>query len=85
MQTSHLTMECCVQKRPEGVFVSKDALPDFDHWDIVVKPQEIIIRTPRRSREEVARSILARREIIKQEAGVFPDCTEIIREFRESR
>ena len=75
-----------VQKSPEGLFIPKDLIADFEHVEVDTShPHAIVIRS--RARTQQLATLLARidqrREAIQARRGVLDDSSPLIREDRE--
>jgi hypothetical protein len=75
-----------VQKSPEGLFIPKELIPDFEHVEIDTShPHAIVIRSP--ARTQAVTTLLARidqrRETIRARRGLLDESSALIREDRE--
>jgi hypothetical protein len=75
-----------VQKRPEGLFIPKDLIADFEHVEVDTShPHAIVIRSPTRAEalERLLARIAQRREAIRARRGQLEDSSAVIRADRE--
>ena len=75
-----------VQKSPEGLFIPKDLITDFEHVEVDTShPHAIVIRSS--ARTQALTTLLARidqrRETIRARRGLLDDSSALIREDRE--
>jgi len=75
-----------VQKSPDGLFIHKDLIADFEHVEVDTShPHAIVIRS--RARTEHLATLLARidqrREAIQARRGLLDESSALIREDRE--
>ena len=75
-----------VQKSPEGLFIPKDLIADFEHVEVDTShPHAIVIRSPAHTQHlaTLLTRIDRRREAIQARCGVLDDSSPLIREDRE--
>jgi len=75
-----------VQKSPEGLFIPKELIADFEHVEVDTShPHAIVIRSPARAqtRETLLVRIAQRRAAIQARRGLLDDSSPLIREDRE--
>ena len=75
-----------VQKSPEGLFIPKDLIADFEHVEVDTShPHAIVIRSPARAQalETLLERIDQRRDAIQARRGLLDDSSPLIREDRE--
>jgi hypothetical protein len=75
-----------VQKSPEGLFIPKELITDFEHVEVDTShPHAIVIRSPARTQQlaTLLARIDQRREAIHARCGVLDDSSALIREDRE--
>jgi hypothetical protein len=75
-----------VQKRPEGLFIPKELIADFEHVEVDTShPHAIVIRSPTRAQvlERLLVRIDQRREAIRARRGQLDDSSALIRADRE--
>ena len=67
-----------VQKSPEGLFIPKDLIADFEHVEVDTShPHAIVIRSPAKKKalETLLTRIDQRRAVIQARRGVLDDST----------
>lgn len=77
---------CQVQKSPEGLFIPKDLIADFEHVEVDTShPHAIVIRSPAHTQHlaTLLARIDQRREAIQARRGLLDDSSAWIREDRE--
>jgi hypothetical protein len=75
-----------VQKSPDGLFIPKELIADFEHAEVDTShPHAIVIRSPARKKEltTLLTRIDQRRETIQSRQGVISESSALIREDRE--
>jgi hypothetical protein len=75
-----------VQKSPEGLFIPRDLIADFEHVEVDTShPHAIVIRSPAHTQHlaTLLARIAQRREAIQARRGVLDDSSPLIREDRE--
>ena len=75
-----------VQKSPEGLFIPKDLIADFEHVEVDTShPHAIVIRSPARTQHlaTLLARIDQRREAIQARRGLLDESSALIREDRE--
>ena len=75
-----------VQKSPEGLFIPKDLIADFEHVEVDTShPHAIVIRSPAHTQHlaTLLARIAQRRKVIQARRGVLDDSSALIREDRE--
>jgi hypothetical protein len=75
-----------VQKSPDGLFIPKDLIADFEHIEVDTShPHAIVIRSPAHTQHlaNLLARIDRRREAIQARRGVLDDSSALIREDRE--
>jgi hypothetical protein len=75
-----------VQKSPEGLFIPKDLIADFEHVEVDIShPHAIVIRSPARQQQlaTLLARIAQRRDAIQVRRGLLDDSSPLIREDRE--
>ena len=75
-----------VQKSPEGLFIPKDLIADFEHVEVDTShPHAIVIRSPAPTPHlaTLLTRIDQRRETILARCGVLDESSSLIREDRE--
>ena len=75
-----------VQKSPEGLFIPKDLIADFEHIEVDTShPHAIVIRSPARAQKlaTLLARIDQRCESIRVRSGLLGDSSALIREDRE--
>ena len=75
-----------VQKSPDGLFIPKELIADFEHVEVDTShPHAIVIRSP--ARAQTLATLLARidqrRDAIQARRGLLGDSSALIREDRE--
>jgi hypothetical protein len=77
-----------VQKSPEGLFIPRDLIADFEHVEVDTShPHAIVIRSPAHTQQlaTLLARINQRREAIQARRGVLDDSSALIREDRERK
>ena len=74
-----------VQKSPDGLFIPKELIADFEHVEVDTShPHAIVIRSP--ARAQTLATLLARidqrRDAIQARRGLLGDSSALIREDR---
>ena len=75
-----------VQKSPDGLFIPKELIADFENAEVDTShPHAIVIRSPARKKalEALLKRINKRREAIQTRQGILDDSSELIRADRE--
>ena len=75
-----------VQKSPEGLFIPKELITDFEHVEVDTShPHAIVIRSPARTQQlaTLLARIDQRREAIHVRRGLLQESSALIREDRE--
>jgi len=75
-----------VQKSPEGLFIPKELIANFEHVEVDTShPHAIVIRSPAHTQHlaTLLTRIDQRREAIRARCGVLGDSSALIREDRE--
>lgn len=75
-----------VQKSPEGLFIPKDLIANFEHIEVDASyPHAIVIRSPAHTQHlaTLLARIDQRREAIHARSGLLDDSDALIREDRE--
>ena len=75
-----------VQKSPEGLFIPKELIADFEHVEIDTShPHAIVIRSPAHTQHlaTLLARIDQRREAIHTRRGLLDESSALIREDRE--
>jgi hypothetical protein len=75
-----------VQKSPEGLFIPKELITDFEHVEVDTShPHAIVIRSPAKKKalETLLARIEKRREAIHARRGLLDESSALIREDRE--
>ena len=75
-----------VQKSPEGLFIPKDLIADFEHIEVDTShPHAIVIRSPARAQKLATflAHIDQRCESIRVRSGLLEDSSALIRDDRE--
>ena len=75
-----------VQKSPEGLFIPRDLIADFEHVEVDTShPHVIVIRSPAHTQHlaTLLARIDQRREAIHARSGVLDESSVLIREDRE--
>ena len=75
-----------VQKSPEGLFIPKDLIADFEHVEVDTShPHAIVIRSPVHTQHLAAilARIAQRHEAIHARRGLLDESSTLIREDRE--
>ena len=75
-----------VQKSPEGLFIPKELITDFEHVEVDTShPHAIVIRSPARTQQlaTLLARIDQRREAIHARRGLLDESSVLIREDRE--
>jgi hypothetical protein len=75
-----------VQKSPEGLFIPKELIADFEHVEVDTShPHALVIRSPARTQHlaTLLARIDQRREAIHARRGVLQESSALIREDRE--
>jgi hypothetical protein len=75
-----------VRKSPEGFFIPKELIADFEHAEVDIShPHAIVIRSPARTQElaSLCARIDQRREAIQVRQGLLDESSTLIREDRE--
>jgi len=75
-----------VQKRPDGLFIPKELIADFEHAEVDTShPHAIVIRSPARKKALTAllTRIDQRREAIQSRRGLLDNSSMLIRADRE--
>ena len=75
-----------VQKSPEGLFIPKELIADFEHVEVDTShPHALVIRSP--VRKQALSTLLAlidqRRDAIRARRGLLDDSSAVIHEDRE--
>ena len=75
-----------VQKSPEGLFIPKELIADFEHVEVDTShPHALVIRSP--VRKQALATLLAlidqRRDAIRARRGLLDDSSAVIHEDRE--
>jgi hypothetical protein len=75
-----------VQKSPEGLFIPKELIADFEHVEVDTShPHALVIRSP--VRKQALATLLAlidqRRDAIRARRGLLDDSSALIHEDRE--
>jgi hypothetical protein len=75
-----------VQKSPEGLFIPKELITDFEHVEVDTShPHAIVIRSPAHTQHlaTLLARIDQRREVIHARRGLLDESSILIREDRE--
>ena len=75
-----------VQKSPEGLFIPKELIADFEHVEVDTShPHAIVIRSPAHTQQlaTLLARIDQRREAIQARRGLLDESSAFIREDRE--
>lgn len=75
-----------IQKSPDGLFIPKELIADFEHVEVDTShPHAIVIRSPahKKKLETLLKRIDKRREDILARQGILDDSSELIRKDRE--
>ena len=68
-----------------GIYIPRDMLPVGGEWIITLRSNYEIVLRPKLSKAEAHRRARERRERLREQFGVLPDSTPLIREDRDSR